>query len=323
MESQLMGLYPQEDIYFSEILLPTGAKQTTLTGKSPLIPIYLNQNKIEPMLLIEDYCKPYKDDVKLRKSTSDYLKLFEKYPEITKVVENYFNSTPENPAPDFLRVLGSVTSNSFMGYPVPSVFNNKWLKNAQKLYIEIRKYLRYGTEYSRKLAASEFLNTILDQFESKIKGKGNLKATLYSAHDTTLMNIFTTLKLPISIQPPFASILIFELHELDEKFYVKILYNNEPVTLSGCSSDFCEFFKFKSFIEASTFKNATDACLGFTSSVISSNKIPLGLPGDTVDINKIVVNQSGEEESNSVFFISFFTIPVLILLYYLIKKIPR
>ena len=321
MESQLMGLYPQDDIYIDQIIFPSGPKEAKYPSKSPLIPIYLNEAKIEPMLLIEDYCKPYNDHVKARKSSPGFFKLFKKYPEVTSAVSSYFNITKEHSSGYFLNVLSSVTSNSFMDYQVPEVFDQSWEDEAQDLYLELRRYLRYGTEYARKLAASEFLNTLDEQFTAKIKGNTPLKATLYSAHDTTLMNIFHCLNYSLSIQPPFASVLLFELHRIQEEYFIKVIYNNAPLNLHFCRKVFCELRKFRAFLQGYTFKNATDACNNFP---VFMKESEVKVHEVKEEVIEIVAEQLEEEEESSLLaVVSFFTILVIIALFYLIKKIPR
>ena len=325
MESQLMGLYPQDDIYLDQVLLPSGPKETNSPSKSPLIPIYLNEAKIEPMLLIEDYCKPYNDHVKARKSSSDFFKIFKKYPEVTSAVSSYFNITKEQSSGYFLNVLSSVTSNSFMDYEVPELFDQSWEDQAQDMYLEIRRYMRYGTEYARKLAASEFLNTLDEQFAAKIKGHTPLKATLYSAHDTTLMNIFHCIGYSLTIQPPFASVLLFELHRIQDEYFVKVIYNDAPLVLHFCGKVFCEYKKFNAFVQSFTFKNVTDACANFPVFVNEAEVEVHEVKEEGKDkVEEIVAEQlEDEEESSLLAVVSFFTILVIVALFYLIKKIPR
>ena len=325
MESQLLGLYPQDELYMDQVLLPSGPKDTVLATKTPLIPVYLNEAKIDPMLMIEDYCKPYEANVKSRKSSPHFFKLFNNYPDLISSVSSYFNMTKEQSSINFLNVLSSVTSNHFMGYEVPTVFDQDWQDRAQGLYLDLRRYMRYSTEYSRKLAASEFFNKLDEQFTNKIKGKTNLKATLYSAHDTTIMNIFAFLNHSIAIQPPFASVLLFELHQIQDDYFVKVDYNDVSLSLQFCGKIFCEFLKFKEFVRSFSFKNITEACANFPAfehePEVSVQEKVSEIKEDGIEI--VVEQVEEEEESNILVVVTFFTILVLVALYYLIKKIPR
>ena len=103
-----------------------------------------------------------------------------------------------------------------------------------------------------KLGVSGIFDKILSIFESAKKKTSFLKKdssifTVYSTHDTTLVNILSNLidteilkkqvlkalnddKIFNFLVPPFASSIIFELHSDDSKenkFYVKIYYNGE------------------------------------------------------------------------------------------------
>jgi hypothetical protein len=78
------------------------------------------------------------------------------------------------------------------------------------------------------------------------------------------MNIFAALNVPL-FEPPFASILIFELHENDNEFFIKTIFNDLPLTLPFCSGTLCDLSTFQSFVSSNTFKNVTEACLNFPS----------------------------------------------------------
>ena len=325
MNSQLLGLYPQEDLNLDQVLLPSGPKFTTSSIKTPLIPIYLNEAKIDPMLLIEDHCKPYEENVKSRKSSPAYFKLFDKYPDLISPISTHFNLTKEQSKINFLNVLSSVTKNNFIGYEVPKVFDQTWQDRAQGLYLDLRRYMRYSTEYSRKLAASEFFNTLDQQFTNKIKGKTALKATLYSAHDTTIMNIFAFLNYSTDIQPPFASVLLFELHQIQDEYFVKADYNDVALSFHFCGKVFCEYSKFKDFVRKFSFGNVTEACENFPAfedeGEVSLEKKGLEVRDDVIEI--VAVQTEQDEESSILVVACFFMIFVLVALYYLIKKIPR
>ena len=110
-----------------------------------------------------------------------------------------------------LNVIGSIACNKFMGYEIPSVFDENWQQKAAKLYLDLRYFQRYQPDYIAKYAASEFFLKLIMEFDSKLQGKTFEKAKIYSAHDTSIMNIFATLGIYLEEQPPFGSVLLFEL----------------------------------------------------------------------------------------------------------------
>ena len=135
------------------------------------------------------------------------------------------------------------------------------------------------------------------------------------------MNIFHCLNYSLSIQPPFASVLLFELHRIQEEYFIKVIYNNAPLNLHFCRKVFCELRKFRAFLQGYTFKNATDACNNFP---VFMKESEVKVHEVKEEVIEIVAEQLEEEEESSLLaVVSFFTILVIIALFYLIKKIPR
>ena len=321
MQSQLLGLYPQETLSHYSPTVPISIESPSLIAKGPHIPIFTDTKTIEPMLLSEDYCTNFKNHVVQQKASIEYAQLFKNHQIILGAVANYFNTTKEKSVGQFLNVLGSATSNQFMGYSIPFEFDENWIKKSQKLYIEIRTLLRYSNEYVQKFAASQFFNELISQYEAKINKETELKAVLYSAHDTTIMNIFATLNIPLQEQPPYASIILFELYQFGMEFRVKLMYNNSPVRLPPCEADYCKFSVFKSYVQSRTFRNFTSACEN--------------MPQFTKNVEKLFMQERKFESSSSLLqdelegsslllFINFSLMLIVITsLYYIIKKIPR
>lgn len=98
------------------------------------------------------------------------------------------------------------------------------------------------------LVNSGLYDDMLNYFKGFLNGS-QTKYVFYSGHDNTLISIFTSILSSQSIldkmadldkyynflQPPFASSLLFEIHSverhfLQNKFVVKIIYNNTPIT---------------------------------------------------------------------------------------------
>ena len=74
---------------------------------------------------------------------------------------------------------------------------------------------------------------------------------MYSAHDTTVAPILHTLGVFNNIAPPYASMVMVELHDLgSNSLHVKVLYHNDSsvppyvMTIPGCQ-ELCPLNKFK------------------------------------------------------------------------------
>ncbi|KAJ8932388.1 hypothetical protein NQ314_014699 [Rhamnusium bicolor] len=92
------------------------------------------------------------------------------------------------------------------------------------------------------------IDQVISHFENIIRKENALKFLMYSAHDSTLVNIMNSIEVYDYKWPKFAAILIFELRKDDERHFVNILYKNADdlakLSLKGCQFD-CDIHKFK------------------------------------------------------------------------------
>ncbi|OGT53808.1 MAG: hypothetical protein A3E84_03785 [Gammaproteobacteria bacterium RIFCSPHIGHO2_12_FULL_42_13] len=79
-------------------------------------------------------------------------------------------------------------------------------------------------------------------------GKTPLKYVLFSGHDTTILSVMSALDTPLDTNPPYASHLNFSLYSNNDRYYVKVSYNDKPVNVPACGGDTCSLAQFASFI---------------------------------------------------------------------------
>ncbi|WP_419418435.1 histidine phosphatase family protein [Legionella sp. D16C41] len=91
-----------------------------------------------------------------------------------------------------------------------------------------------------------FIQEVTNYFTQASENKSLLRYILYSAHDSTIMSVMTTLGTPLSERPPYASRLNFLFFNNNNNFYVKISYNDKPLKLPGCKTIACTLTEFKS-----------------------------------------------------------------------------
>jgi hypothetical protein len=79
------------------------------------------------------------------------------------------------------------------------------------------------------------------------------KFYLYSAHDTTLLNMLGVLNSNDVRWPPYASNLLLELWRVRGKAFVRVIYNGKVMTPvdSWCNLDKCDFDMFKEYLRPS------------------------------------------------------------------------
>ncbi len=96
----------------------------------------------------------------------------------------------------------------------------------------------------KRLRAGPMIQHILDHFNGFIKDEHSLKLLMLSGHDTTLSAFLNGLDLfDPPIGPPYASMIIVELHKSPSDYFVRFSYRNETerapynLTLNQCSFD--------------------------------------------------------------------------------------
>ena len=96
--------------------------------------------------------------------------------------------------------------------------------------------------------AKHLLKQIADDMGSAIHGKENYKYILYSGHDSTIIGVMSAIKEPLNAAtyPPYASNINFMLFRDNDKYTVRIVYNDHKNNLpdSGQTS-----FTLEQFIE--------------------------------------------------------------------------
>jgi len=120
----------------------------------------------------------------------------------------------------------------------------------REVVLEIANYacrLRYCGHSSddqaelSKLASGLLPAAIVNNFRAIAKeGDSEGHFTLYSAHDNTIMALLAHLGFREFPLPQFAAHLVFELHEVDSAYVVKVLYNSDPRKYGFDSDAECE-----------------------------------------------------------------------------------
>ncbi|HFL2713446.1 TPA: histidine phosphatase family protein [Legionella pneumophila] len=91
----------------------------------------------------------------------------------------------------------------------------------------------------------EFIKTASNYFDQSIHSNSQLKYVLYSAHDSSIMSVMTTLGTPLNEIPHYASSLNFSLFQRGIDYYVRVSYNDKIVKIPRCGKDYCTLSQFK------------------------------------------------------------------------------
>ncbi|VDM52812.1 unnamed protein product [Angiostrongylus costaricensis] len=110
----------------------------------------------------------------------------------------------------------------------PSWINDSIFDRVQKLYDGYSR-TKYHTDVLRRLRGGPLLKDILDRFVAKVNGALGIgpKLFAYSAHDTTLAAMLSSLGIYPTVFPRYSSAVLLELHRKDGKLVVQVFHKNE------------------------------------------------------------------------------------------------
>eukprot|EP01017_Pseudomicrothorax_dubius_P022268 TRINITY_DN2402_c0_g1_i3.p1 TRINITY_DN2402_c0_g1~~TRINITY_DN2402_c0_g1_i3.p1 ORF type:complete len:400 (+),score=97.38 TRINITY_DN2402_c0_g1_i3:67-1266(+) len=171
----------------------------------------------------------------------------------------------------------SYLNNIFHGIRVPAFTDEEEQKIAD--YDAYYQYaVRFATKNISRAVSSpiytKIYRTIKDYVETVKTNHSKLdehpKMVVFSGHRSTLLGMLTnildkeTTKEIFPKVPPFASILIFELIEEDNKeFSVRFTYNSNEIILPVCKGDpYCSVDKFLPYLKDQIFGNVPRFCDG-------------------------------------------------------------
>lgn len=294
LQSQILGLYPNQTTSNKHATKypPLDISESLFFNISQFIPAWaIVVNQVDPMLHSKDKCPDYEVYEKKRKNSKGNEKIIDKYIDEVRVVQERYNITEKDARKLIFKIAGSIRSNKFAGYDWDPVFDDKFVARAQELYMESKIYTGYTPDYVARFVGSDFWNDFIRQIEEVRNGEMKFKASIYSAHDTTLMSIFATLGMTLRIQPPFASIILLELHKENGNLYIQMFYNMESIELPGCPNEKCPIEKFLNYISRRVFEDTDKACKGllklkeesYTISIVDEE------PPDFIIINSAIV----------------------------------
>uniref|UniRef100_A0A8D8R8V8 acid phosphatase n=1 Tax=Cacopsylla melanoneura TaxID=428564 RepID=A0A8D8R8V8_9HEMI len=146
------------------------------------------------------------------------------------------------------------------GYPAPAWTQGPQYPLQQIEYIGgLSFYVRANSKVQQRLAGGPLVTKIIDAMLNKRNGSlsPDYKMMLFSGHDTTVSIILHTLGYDKVVKPDFGSSIIFELHCINNQYYVKVFFkpsgfSNQmiPVQFPSCHlPTMCSLDEFKAVHE--------------------------------------------------------------------------
>ena len=275
LQSQLLGLYP----YIPQELRVDPLPPVKVTGTYGVDYPYnvatfaINIFQKDPMLHCKDLCPAYDKYAKGRKASPGMKRILGEYSDILEVVEKRYGVSRADAEELIFDVIASIRSNKFAGYLWDPVFDDAFVERAQELYMRNKWYSGYSPDYIARFVGSDFFNDVNAQLRDVKSGKMVRKASIYSAHDTTLFSILASLGMFPVEQPPFATVMLFEVVKEGGEYFVRVLYNMEEIIIPGCALALCGIDTFIGYVEQRVFSDTKKACKGISTDAIKDEDV--------------------------------------------------
>lgn len=241
-ESFLYGLYP----------LPTGpnlanSTQPALPERYQPIPIHTTPKDQDDLLIV----KPSKNIFALIKyyfstrtsweeKTAGLQDKFKRWDEITGLKTN---SRSFNRTSDFNLLSDNLYIRKLHGVTLPNGISSedatKILSIGESTLLSEFKYQAITYPMGHK-----FLTEVANYLQQASQQKNPLKYAVFFGHDSSILSVMNTLGTPLNELPELASQLNFSLFENNHMFYVKVNFNNKPVTIPACGGNTCLLSQF-------------------------------------------------------------------------------
>lgn len=110
-----------------------------------------------------------------------------------------------------------------------------------KLYIDVINRFFVGTHEMIRLKGGVLLKKMLTNMEVA-RSQAFPKMYMYSAHDSTVATVLAAMTVYNKLMPPYASVVMVELHEIHNDYVVKVFYRNDTsvkpyeLILDDCNS---------------------------------------------------------------------------------------
>jgi hypothetical protein len=211
------------------------------------IPIHTVPDQNDTLLDSGSYCPRYDQLIDAALSSTDYQRINAYYEDLFMILANGSGLQITN--------IGNVwdLTDSIRIERLHDMYIPDWAEDNYDVMEEvcrIRLFYWFPDNQTRKLRGGPLLGEMVTNMQTKISGTDDdMRIYVFSAHDTTLAPFLWNLNIFNGLIPPLASCVLVELHELQDQFYVQILYRNDteisPTVLSlpGCT-DLCPFTTF-------------------------------------------------------------------------------
>ncbi|XP_066144825.1 venom acid phosphatase Acph-1-like [Euwallacea fornicatus] len=214
-----------------------------------------NDTLLNSLLILESptFCKEF---LALLNSTEISTYLSGKYGAAMAILNRY-TGIPFTDYRVALKYADTMKIQTELGYKLPDWCSQVYPKPLTDLTSDFY-YIYTNTTVLRRQFAGQLVNKILQDSDSVANGSlspSTRKMFVYSAHDFNVGTMVLSLDAyQMSRPPPYGSIVIFEVHEIDEVYGLQLYYQDystrkpHALNIPGCNH-FCPLTKFRSLVQ--------------------------------------------------------------------------
>ena len=191
------------------------------------VEIVIGSDKQEFLYPDPSTCKELKDYWPVFQNLSEYKERADIAKTKYKPLYEYTNTTYDNE--NWLYWGDLFTAFYCSGNKLPSVVTDDLFNSA----VEDNMFMidNYYTG-EKGVAASPLWREVFEQIQLFKNGKSDVKFHLYSAHDTTIVGVLSSVGYKIDYHPPYRSHLTIELWNVNDKDVVRLSFNGKVVELN-------------------------------------------------------------------------------------------
>ncbi|KAL1458069.1 hypothetical protein WDU94_008244 [Cyamophila willieti] len=193
---------------------------------APVIPVHVINKNNDVWIMFKKNCPRYAKELdnvrELKYNETVSQGMGPVYDYLTKYTGQNINTLS-----NVNRVLTALLIQREQGYPPPAWTQSPQYPLQQIEYIgALSFYVRAYSKVQQRLAGGPLVTKIIDSMLDKRNGSlsPDYKMMLFSGHDTTVSIILHTLGYDKLVKPDFGSSILFELHCINNQFYVKVFF---------------------------------------------------------------------------------------------------
>jgi hypothetical protein len=246
-QAVLLGLYP---LGGGPLLSQTG--KPALPGAYQPIPIHSNQGETDDLFITD------KDKEQYKQLVEKYVFTRADWQETTRSLQKKFPLWSEATGLTLTNIHELITlADTLFIYRIHHIAMPPGLRAADiQQIIAVGRWgfvTAYQTPEIGTRVGQPLLAKIADYLQHASQHKTSLKYVLFSAHDSTIMSLMTTLHVPLTEPPPYAANVNFALFARGfENYVVKATYNGSPLIIPGCEREVCSLAQFMRVAHAVT-----------------------------------------------------------------------